>query len=135
MKTMTAYIMYAIMILDLIKKRKKIIRLLYLYLLAIPSAISSSNSLLNKVLTRRALEEESIANELSQTFSHRNLANPSARARRNYQESIRTFDSAAATNFNVIIQSTSRRNSRVESTIREAHIQVILLPDVGNSSQ
>src|SRR3954447_16582229 len=85
-------------------------------------------------LAGRALEEESIANELSQTFSHRNLANPSARARRNYQGSIRTFDPAAATNFNVI-QSTSRRNRRVESTIREAHIQVILLPDVGNSSQ
>src|SRR5437868_424660 len=90
-----------------------------------------SNSLLNQVLAERALEEKSIANELSQTFSHRNLANPSTRSRRNNQGSIRTFDPAASTNFN-LIQSTSRRNRRME-VVKEMLVQTILLPDVGQS--
>ena len=87
-------------------------------------------SLLNQVFSGRALEEESIASELSQTFSHRNLSNP-VRSRKNNQGSIRTFDPAATTNFN-LIQSTSRRNRRME-VVKEMLVQTILLPDVGQS--
>ncbi len=44
---------------------------------------------------------------------------------------IRTFDPAATTNFN-LIQSTSRRNRRME-VVKEMLVQTILLPDVGQS--
>ena len=93
------------------------------------------NSLLNQVLAGQALEEQSIANELSQTFSRRNLANPSVGARRNLynfsnQGSSINFDPVSgATNYS-LMQGRNRRR-RQEEIIRETCIQVILLPDVG----
>lgn len=83
-------------------------------------------SLLNQVLSGQALEEESIASELSQTFSRRNFANSSIKPRRNNQGSYRTFDPTVA-NFN------NRRNRR--ETTKEMLIQTILLPDFGKSLQ
>ncbi|SRR6266498_4101524 len=90
-------------------------------------AVPAASSLLNQVLAGRALEEESIANELSQTFSHRN-SSTSTRSRRINQ---RSFDPS-------IVQHTSRNRNRREVVIREPRetpIQIILLPDVGQSLQ
>jgi len=87
---------------------------------------SRSSSILNQVLTGQALEEQSIANELSQTFSHRN---PSIRPRRNQ----RNFDPVSGlTNYNAIHGSRNRRRGEI---IRESLIQVILLPDFGHELQ
>lgn len=90
---------------------------------------AAQNSLLNQVLTGHALEEQSIANELSQTFTRRNFSNSSIRSsRRNNQGSLRNFDPVqGAAYYNMPIG----RNRRREDSVRESLVQVILLPDVG----
>ena len=85
---------------------------------AVISAPSTSDSLLNQVLSGQALEEQSIANELRQTFTRRNLTNRTQRG------SFKNFDPATT-----ITQ--SNRNRRREDVVKEFLIQVILLPDFG----
>jgi hypothetical protein len=83
--------------------------------------------LLNQVLTGQALEEQSIANELSQTFT-RNFSNSSIRSSRRNNRSLRNFDPVqGAAYYNMPIG----RNRRREDSVRESLVQVILLPDIG----
>lgn len=94
-----------------------------------PVAPAISSSILNQVLTGQALEEESITNELSQTFSQQNS---STRSRRG---AFRNFDPVfAITNYN-LTQSNRNRNRREVSARepRETLVQIILLSDVGYS--
>src|SRR4051794_16683177 len=91
---------------------------------------AAQNSLLNQVLTGQALEKQSIANELSQTFTRRNLVNSSVRSsRRNNQGSLRNFDPVqGAAHYNMYVG----RNKRREEVVRETLVQAILLPDIGH---
>ncbi|GES79894.1 hypothetical protein GLOIN_2v1469659 [Rhizophagus clarus] len=96
----------------------------------VSAPVTARNSLLNQVLTGQALEEQSIANELSQTFTRRNFSNSSVRSsRRNNQGSQRNFDpvQGAASYYNMHVG----RNRGREESIRESLVQVILLPDIG----
>ena len=74
-------------------------------------------SLLNRVLTGQALEDQSIANELNATFTRRNLANSSVRSsRRNNQGSLRNFDPVqGAAHYSMYVG----RNRRREEVVRK----------------
>ncbi|CAG8689124.1 22975_t:CDS:2 [Rhizophagus irregularis] len=75
----------------------------------------STNSVLNQLLAGRALEEQSIANELSKTFAQSRLVNNN-----------QLFDLSLQMNRNK-----RRKHVEIKPKIKEMCVTVIVLPDVG----
>jgi hypothetical protein len=92
---------------------------------------SSGTSVLNQLLSGRALEERSIANELNETFTrNKNYLSTST------SSSIGTrpnFDSVLASNY--YNSNKNKRRKHMDAKIKETCITIMVLPDVGDELQ
>jgi hypothetical protein len=99
------------------------------------SNITSGTSMLNQLLSGRALEEQSIANELNETFTRNknHLSTSTSSTMPSMRRTRPNFDSVLSSNY--YNSNRNKRRKNLDAKIKETCITVIVLPDIGDELQ